>query len=204
MLRRPPIPGVRFMQSLGKADVPGMTSSQVMLAVADFLNAIFSQRQAYEMLFFLIGSVDYASWTEVAACLALSIVGVIALTGTGRALDAASFGDEHAKALGVRLGALRAVIFLASSLMIGASVAAAGMIGFVGLFVPHSVRLIFGAEHRTLIPASALIGAAFLMLADSLARSSIVYKHFGGELPVGVITALIGAPFFFWLMNRKM
>ena len=181
----------------------GVVFNAFSFALILFLNAILSQRQAYEMLFFMIGGLDFAPLHAVITCLVLSIVGTIILTTAGRSLNAISFGTEHAKALGVSTGKLRLMVFFASSLMIGAAVATAGMIGFVGLFIPHAIRLTISANNRILIPASGIAGGCFLILMDSFARSSIAYNFLGGELPVGVITALIGAPMFFWLLRNK-
>ena len=154
------------------------------------------------MLFFLIGGLEAASWIEVSSAGVFTLIGLILLTSAGRSLNAASFGEEHAKALGIPIQGLRIIVVFASSMMIGSAVATAGMIGFVGLFVPHALRLTIGADHRILIPLSGIAGASFLMLADALARSQFAYVFLGGELPVGIITALIGAPMFFWLLKR--
>lgn len=180
----------------------GVVFNAFSFALVLFLNAIFSQRQAYEMLFFLIGSLDFSPFYGAVSCIIFSAIGVLILTIIGRALNITSFGHEHAKALGVSTNILKIIIFATSAMMIGSAVAFSGMIGFVGLFVPHAIRLAFTSDNRILIPASALFGGSFLILADSLARSSVAYNYFGGEIPVGVITALIGAPIFFWLLKK--
>ena len=109
-----------------------------------------------------------------------------------------ALGDESAQQLGVDVERQKKVVLFATSLMVGAAVAAAGLIGFVGLIIPHLLRLVLGPDHRLLIPAAALAGAAFLVLCDTLARSLLG----GGDLPVGAITALAGGPLFLWLLRR--
>ncbi len=111
-----------------------------------------------------------------------------------------SLGDEAASELGVNVDRLRRVIFLATSVMIGAAVAVSGIISFVGLIVPHVIRLALGADHRLLLPASFIGGAAFMIAADLLARTAIAPS----ELPVGAITALCGGPFFVYLLRRDL
>jgi iron complex transport system permease protein len=116
------------------------------------------------------------------------------------ALNLLSQGDEVATHLGVDVPRARRALLLAASLMIGASVAVSGLIGFVGLIAPHLLRMLRGADHRWLVPASALLGAAFLALADSLARTLLAPN----ELPVGALTALIGGPLFLVLLRREL
>jgi iron complex transport system permease protein len=117
-----------------------------------------------------------------------------------RELDLLAAGREIAASRGVAVARTRTVLFLATSVMVGGVVAACGPIGFVGMMAPHICRLIVGAEHRRLLPASALFGGAFLVLCDTAARLVL----FPAELPVGVITAFLGAPFFLWLLVRKV
>ena len=133
----------------------------------------------------------------VAALLALGLgVGIHA----AYALNLLTLGDETARHLGVEVARVRRRILLATALMIGASVAVSGLVGFVGLVVPHLLRLVIGSDHRLLVPASALLGAAFLMLADTLARTLLQPT----ELPVGALTALMGGPLFLWLLRRDL
>ena len=116
------------------------------------------------------------------------------------ALNLLSQGDETAAHLGVEVERVRRWILLATALMIGASVAVSGLIGFVGLIVPHLLRLVIGSDHRVLVPACALFGAAFLMLADTLARTLLAPT----ELPVGALTSLVGGPLFLVLLRREL
>jgi iron complex transport system permease protein len=117
-------------------------------------------------------------------------------------LNLLSLGDDDAASLGVPVMATRRWLLLASSVSVAGAVALTGLIGFVGLIVPHLLRLAFGPDQRLLVPLSALGGAAFLMLADLLAR--LAYPLFGGDLPVGVVTALLGGPLFLGLLRRSM
>jgi iron complex transport system permease protein len=132
----------------------------------------------------------------VAAFLALGLACAIPLA---RGLNLLVLGEESAVQLGVNVERLRRVILVGTSLMVGAAVAAAGLVGFVGLIVPHVLRLALGPDHRLLVPASALAGAAFLVLCDAVARSLLP----GRELPVGAITALAGGPLFLLLLRRQ-
>ncbi len=132
---------------------------------------------------------------EIALVLAL---GVVTLLAIARPLDLLALGDEEAADLGIRPAMVRWVALVTASLVTAALVAAAGPIGFVGLIVPHTVRRLHGASHRRLIPTAVLAGAAFLMICDTIARSAIP----GRALPVGIITAFIGAPFFLVLLRR--
>src|SRR5262249_31169434 len=116
-------------------------------------------------------------------------------------LNLLSLGDEEAASLGVPVGRTRALVLLAASLSVAGAVALAGLVGFVGLIVPHLLRLWLGPDQRLLVPASALGGAAFLVLAD--AATPMLFPVFHAEPPVGVVTAVLGGPLFVWLLNRR-
>lgn len=151
-----------------------------------------------EILSWLLGSLAGVTWpTASIALIAIVIVGVPLLL-SGGVLDAFAFGDRAAASLGVSVARTRWVLLSGTALLTGCLVAVSGSIGFVGLVVPHAVRLIVGARHRMLLPLSALTGAIFLIWADTLARTLFDPK----ELPVGVVTALIGAPLFAVLLLR--
>ena len=110
-----------------------------------------------------------------------------------------TLGDQPAAHLGLHVEHTKKLFFLVASLMTGAAVAACGLVGFVGLIVPHSVRLVIGPDHRRLVPAAALAGATFLVLADTFARTAIAPE----EIPIGVVTAFLGGPFFLFLLRRR-
>jgi iron complex transport system permease protein len=164
-----------------------------------FLNSIVDFYQAQGLLFWLMGSLSTRAYLTVAFIWAYVLAGFVWLWTRGVSLNLITLGEEAALQLGVETGALQRQIFIASSLMIGAMVSVSGMIGFVGLMVPHAMRLIIGNDHRLLLPASFLGGAIFLCWADTLARMLLA----PAELPVGIITAFLGGPFFLFLLYRE-
>ncbi|MCP9951158.1 FecCD family ABC transporter permease [Actinomadura madurae] len=145
-----------------------------------------------------LGSLAGANWDAVAAVAPLAAAGWAVALGCARRLDLLALGERAARHLGVDVERLRLTAIVVVALMTSAAVAFAGVISFVGLVVPHLVRLVAGPAHRTLVPASALGGAIVLVAADTIARTAIPYQ----ELPLGVLTALLGGPFFFWLLRR--
>lgn len=170
-------------------------------AVIYFIQSIASLHQLHEMVFYLMGSVPSDLSYAAVSALALVVVAAVAvLFAMARDYNALSLGEEGAIQLGVDVERVKRRTFLVGSLLTGIAVAAAGLIGFVGLVVPHLLRLALGPDHRLLLPAGFLGGATFLVLADFLARSSLLAS---GELPVGVVTALVGGPFFLYLMRRN-
>lgn len=163
------------------------------------LNALADFFQAHGILFWLMGSLQVQSYWLVVASASYVAVGVIWLLRYTREFNVLSLGEETAAQLGVPVGRTRRVAFTLSSLLVGAAVSVSGMIGFVGLIVPHVTRLLIGADYRLLLPASVLVGGAFLVVADTVARSALGAT----EIPVGVITALCGGPFFIYLLRRE-
>ena len=148
-----------------------------------------------QIFFFLLGGFDGAAWPQLAAALPALLLGGAVLLSRGRALNALLLGEETAAHLGLDVRRERIVLLAAASLVTAASVAMAGLIGFVGLVVPHVVRLVVGPNARAVLPLAAIWGAAFLVACDLLARIP-------GDVPVGVVTALVGAPFFLWILRR--
>lgn len=152
-----------------------------------------------EILAWLLGSLSGARWPAVAiAGTAIILVG-IPIMATGRLLDSFAFGDTSAAALGVNVQGTRWALLAGTALLTGAMVSVSGSIGFVGLILPHAVRLLVGPGHRALLPLSALVGAIFLVWADTIARTLFDPR----ELPVGIVTALVGAPIFALLLTRR-
>jgi iron complex transport system permease protein len=137
--------------------------------------------------------IDAVGLVAASVAIGLSIAGLLA-----RSLNLLVLGDEAAAQLGVPVDSHRRWLLVGTSLMVGAAVAVSGLIGFVGLIVPHSLRLVIGSDHRLLIPAAALTGAGFLVLCDTLARTALD----GRELPVGAVTAIVGGPLFIFLLRR--
>jgi iron complex transport system permease protein len=177
----------------------GVIFNSFIAAVIMFLNSIIDFYQAQGLLFWLMGSLSTRAYLTVAFIWAYVVFGFLWLWAKGLALNLITLGEETAMQLGVETGALQRQLFIASSLMIGAMVSVSGMIGFVGLMIPHVMRLIVGSDHRLLLPASFLAGGIFLCWADTLARIVLA----PAELPVGIITAFFGGPFFLFLLYRE-
>lgn len=146
----------------------------------------------------LLGRFNVAGWDEVGLLLPTAVVTLAALVASGRRLDLLALGDDEAHALGVDAGRLRLVVVSAATLATAAAVAVSGLIGFVGIVVPHAIRLRVGPSYRRILPLSLILGAPFLCLADLLARTLLS----PAEIPIGVITAIAGAPFFLYLLHR--
>ncbi|ABS69414.1 transport system permease protein [Xanthobacter versatilis] len=158
-----------------------------------------SEQQTREFLFWTLGSLGGATWQK-AALAAPFVLGLLAASVfLARGLDALALGEAEAFHAGVSVERLKRGAVIAVAAGVGASVAAAGVVGFIGLVVPHLARLVVGPSHRVLLPASALLGVAVLLGADILARMIAA----PAELPLGVVTALVGAPFFLWLLLRR-
>jgi iron complex transport system permease protein len=147
----------------------------------------------------LLGGFAVATWRQVALVAPCVVLSLLLLAACGRHLNALQLGEEQAASVGIPITRVRLLIVAAATLATAAAVSASGLIGFVGLIVPHAVRLLLGPDHRRLIPVAALGGAAFLVLADTLARSLPGVS----ELPVGILTAVCGAPFFLVLLRRQ-
>jgi iron complex transport system permease protein len=152
-----------------------------------------------EILNWLLGSLAGARWPEVAIAFAAILIAGVPILASGRILDAFAFGDVSAAALGIDVQRSRWLLLGITALLTGAMVSVSGSIGFVGLILPHAVRLMVGPRHRALLPLSALVGGIFLVWADTLARTVFDPR----ELPVGIVTALIGAPVFALLLARR-
>ncbi|NPV52601.1 MAG: iron chelate uptake ABC transporter family permease subunit [Firmicutes bacterium] len=175
------------------------------IAVGSFLSAIvsllvfFSGQQLHQVTFWLMGGFSARGWDYVKICLPYMAVGSIVISIFARDLNALVLGEEPAQHLGVDVERVKGILLLTASLLTAAAVSVSGLIGFVGLIVPHICRIIAGPDHRTLLPAAALMGALFLVGSDTLARVVVAPN----ELPVGIVTALFGGPFFIYLLHRK-
>ncbi len=150
-------------------------------------------------VFWIMGNLSLASADSVSYVLPVTIIVSFLLSLNGQKYNVLSLGDESARHLGVNVRYIKNFTYVFTSLMIGAIVSVSGIIGFVGLLIPHICRLVFGIDNRIIIPVSFFIGASYLVIADTLARTLIA----PGEFPVGTITALIGAPIFIYLMKRR-
>lgn len=159
----------------------------------------FSGEDAYRILLWLMGSLSNAEWSSVKLSIFPIMLGCMALLFFWRELDVLGLGEEVASSLGVETNRAKILIIIFSSVAVAGAVSTCGIIGFVGLISPHIARSIFGYQHRVLLPASYLLGAVLLLISDTVAKIAIS----PGELPVGAITALLGAPFFAYLLYKK-
>jgi iron complex transport system permease protein len=178
----------------------GLAVAQLGAAATSFVIFWSSTGDSYrEILSWLMGTLGGTTWTSVLVAGGAVLVIGTALASAGRVLDAFAFGDTAASALGINVVAARWLLLTGVALLTGALVAVSGSIGFIGLVLPHATRLLVGARHRLLLPLSAVIGAGFLVWADVAARTLFAPR----ELPVGILTALLGAPIFAWLLRRR-
>ncbi|MBA3952218.1 MAG: iron ABC transporter permease [Rubrobacter sp.] len=178
----------------------GVAASYALSAVTSFLVLRADDpEEVRSVLFWTLGSLGGARWEYLTLPSAALIGGTALLLAQSRSLNALLAGEETAVTLGVETDGFRRRLLILCGLLTGTMVAVSGTIGFVGLMVPHTVRLVVGADHRRVLPAAALSGAILLVWADVVARTAISPE----EMPVGVVTSLAGAPFFLWLMRRK-
>ena len=168
-------------------------------AITSLLISLGDKDSMAQIMYWLYGSVGMRGWSHVQLVVPFMIIGTIILLMHYRELNALALGEEAADHIGVNVKRGKTMILIGASLLTGAAVAVSGSIGFVGLVIPHLVRLLAGPNHRHLLPLAMLFGGSFLILADLLARTIIAPR----ELPIGVITALIGAPVFAFLLIRE-
>lgn len=176
----------------------GVAFSSFATSLTSFL-MIRSTSEVRRALGWLLGGATQNNWTAILAMLPYLLVGLGILILCGHALNLLQFGDEQAQQLGLNVTRAKRIILIASSLATAAAVAFSGIIGFIGLIVPHLIRLWFGPDYKRLLPLSILGGATALLISDIIARVLIAPQ----EIPVGIITALAGAPFFLWVLRRS-
>jgi iron complex transport system permease protein len=164
-----------------------------------FITTLMDATRIRSFTFWLLGDLSGTTSSLLLITFVAAAIGVAVIALNARSLNLMMLGERDAFDLGVEVGRVRITVFVAASLLVGASVASSGSVGYVGLVVPHLVRLSVGSDNRIVIVASALAGAAFVILADTVARTIIAPR----ELPVGAITALIGAPLFVYLLKRR-
>jgi iron complex transport system permease protein len=200
--------GVGLAYGLGRSSLGGRAATSLVLAgvaVASFLTAVQTllQQQRSETLrqvyTWILGRLGTTGWDDVRLALPSVVLAVTTLWVVRRLLDVIEVGDVEAQSLGLHVTRLRLVVVLAASLATAAAVAVAGLIGFVGIIVPHTVRLLVGGSYRSVLPLSVLFGASFLIVVDLLARTVVA----PAEIPIGVVTALVGAPFFVAVLRRN-
>lgn len=174
----------------------GVIINAILSALILFITSLSDSTSAFRLFFWLMGSLATLGYAGLGALAATVLMGIGVLFAQGRNLNLLSLGEDPAQGLGLDVERVKRVIFVTTALLTGAVVAVSGLIGFVGMIVPHAVRMVLGPDHRLLLPASALVGGTFLAVADTVARSLLAPT----ELPVGVLTALCGGPFFIYLL----
>ena len=191
--------GVRGRLAATTLLLTGVVFNAFASAAIVFLASLGGMAEGTSIFLWLIGNLASARAELLAPLAGLAAFGLALALPQSRALNLLALGEESAEQLGVAVERSKRVLLLATALMVGAAVSVSGLIGFVGLIVPHALRLVLGPDHRLLVPASALAGAAFLVVCDAAARSVLP----GRELPVGAITALAGGPLFLLLLRRQ-
>jgi iron complex transport system permease protein len=177
----------------------GIIVSSFIGAVISLVISLSSREDTRQILYWLMGNVGMRGWSHVQLIVPFFVIGAFLLLVRSRELNALALGEESAEHIGVNVQKGKIFILVGASLLTGASVSVSGSIGFVGLVIPHFIRLLIGPNHRHVLPLSMLAGGGYLILADLVARSIIAPS----ELPIGVITALIGAPIFALLLIRE-
>lgn len=177
----------------------GVILNAVFTALIMFITSIMEPNRSFGMMAWLMGTLSTHVSSGLTILMVYVLIGLLLLYGQAATLNVMTLGDESARSLGIETERIKKLVFVTSALVTGAVVSVSGMIGFIGMVVPHAVRLVLGADHRLLFPASALVGGMFLLLADTAARTLLSPT----EIPVGIITALTGGPFFIYLLMRN-
>lgn len=177
----------------------GVVVSSFLSAIVSFMVALDSDKIVNEILFWLMGSLSLRGWPYTLVVLPYLLVGAAILIGTGRSLNLFALGERHAAHLGVRVDRTKWIVLLVSTVLTAAAVSVCGVIGFVGLITPHLMRLMVGPDYRLIIPLSVVFGGIYVLWADTLARMALSPT----EIPLGVVTAFLGAPFFAYLLSRQ-
>lgn len=175
----------------------GIAVSQLWSSLMSIL-MIFNKDKIEKIIFWVMGSVSTASWKQVVLVIPVVLVGCILLYTFSRDLNVMLMGDETAKTLGIETERVKKLLVILCSLIIGTVVSVSGLIGFVGLIIPHIIRMLIGPDHRVVVPFSALGGSIFLIICDTLSRTLVAPS----EIPVGAVTALFGAPYFIYLLDK--
>lgn len=177
----------------------GVIVTTFLSSIIVLLTTLLDATRLRSFTFWLLGDLSQATPNSFYLALVAAILGTIILTASARSLNLMMLGERDAFDFGVEVGKTRLIVFATASVLVGTAVASSGSVGYVGLVVPHIVRLLIGSDNRFVIPATAFAGAIFVMLADTVARTAIAPR----ELPVGAITALIGAPMFIYLLRKN-
>ena len=177
----------------------GVIVTTFLSSIIVLLTSLLDAARLRGFTFWLLGDLSQATWQGFYMTIAAAVSGTLILTSQARSLNLMMVGERDALDFGVEVGRVRLIVFGTASLLVGTAVAASGSVGYVGLIVPHLVRLATGSDNRVVVPASAVAGAIFVVLADTAARTLIAPR----ELPVGAVTALIGAPVFIYLLRKN-
>lgn len=177
----------------------GVVTGAILAAIIMFITSIAGPHKVQGIIFWLMGSLSSQGYPMVGIVSLYVIVGILILLYHARGLNLLVLGEDSATQLGLEVERTKKVAFIGASLITGAAVSVSGLIGFVGILIPHLMRMIIGSDHRLLLPAAGLFGSIYLILADTLARTLMAPT----EIPVGVITAICGGPFFIYLLKTK-
>ncbi len=191
----------RLAMQKGKADITtlllaGIAINALAGSFTGLLTYVASDEQLRNITFWSMGSLGGASWKSIRVLLPFVLIPLVALPFFSKALNALSLGESQAGHMGINVGLIKKITIVLATLGVGASVAVSGMIGFIGLVIPHILRMAFSADNRLVIPGSAILGAAVLVLADLIARVLVA----PAELPIGILTAIIGTPVFIYII----
>ncbi|MCC8228570.1 FecCD family ABC transporter permease [Enterobacter mori] len=185
--------------SLSRLLLVGIAINALCGATVGVLSWVSNDAQLRQLSLWGMGSLGQAQWSTVLAVTSLMVPTALVIWRMANALNVLQLGDEEAHYLGVDVAVVQRILLLCSALLVAAAVAVSGVIGFVGLVVPHLMRMWLGADHRAAIPGSVLAGASLLLVADTAARTLVA----PAEMPVGLLTSLLGAPWFLWLIFRR-
>ncbi len=198
------VAAVYFIARVGKT-LPMTTLILAGVAIGAFLASItsylliISGDSAHGIIFWLLGTFSLADWWRVSIMAPYILVGIIIICLLARPLNVMQLDEEQAQQLGINVEKVKLILLAAATVATAAAVCFCGIIGFVGIIIPHTIRILFGPDHRLLLPLAPIMGASFLILADTVSRTVLAPS----EIPVGIITALIGAPFFIYLLMQK-
>jgi iron complex transport system permease protein len=177
----------------------GVVLNSVFVSMIVFLQSVVRSDELMTVLFWLLGNLSFANYSRLVFVTIMLISLTIPLLIQARKLNILTLGESTAQSLGIPVESTKRIIFFLAAAITGVAVSVSGMIGFVGLIVPHLARLFVGSDYRKLLPLSAILGGVILILADSIARTIISPQ----ELPVGIVTSFLGAPFFIYLLRRR-
>jgi len=177
----------------------GVVTAAILGAIIMFITSVADPQKVHGLVFWLMGSLSSQEYPMLLIVSLYVLIGIFVLLYHSRSLNLLALGEESATQLGLEMERTKKIAFIGASLITGAAVSVSGLIGFVGILIPHIMRMIFGSDHRLLLPVAGLSGSIFLVLADTLARTLLAPT----EIPVGVITAICGGPFFIYILHKK-